>query len=219
MPAKEGCAMEGRYRVRLDELLGDAVVDPAVPRGLLPRLGRFLDPFLALLLTPEQRTHARHYVAGLLSDLDRKNAEGIAYLHDQERQGLQKFLGQADWDHRPLLNMGSQGYRPVRRCVLDEVALVNWKGLGFVPDGPEGWEGFSAYRVGMGLYFEAVVYVLAAPSCPSGSIIPIGDSVLGPGSSGRTTWSRHWCWPRPSRTGWPTWCGGAGRASDRPPGT
>lgn len=95
--------MERRYRVRLDELLDDAVVDPAVLRGLLPRLERFLEPFVASLLTPEQRTHAHHYVAGLLSDLDRKNTEGIAYLHDQERQGLQKFLGQADWDHRPLL--------------------------------------------------------------------------------------------------------------------
>jgi SRSO17 transposase len=42
-------------------------------------------------------------VAGLVSDLERKNAEGIAYLHDPERQGLQKFLGQAPWDDRPLL--------------------------------------------------------------------------------------------------------------------
>lgn len=41
-------------------------------------------------------------MAGLVSDLERKNAEGIAYLHDQERQGLQKFLGQAAWDD-PLL--------------------------------------------------------------------------------------------------------------------
>ena len=43
-------------------------------------------------------------MAGLLSDLDRKNGEGIAYLHDQERQGLQKFIGQNPWDHRPLLD-------------------------------------------------------------------------------------------------------------------
>src|SRR5689334_6412705 len=86
MATREDCVMERRYRVRLDELLGDAMVDPAVLRGLLPRLERFLDPFVASLLTPEQRSHARHYVAGLLSDLDRKNAEGIAYLHDQERQ-------------------------------------------------------------------------------------------------------------------------------------
>ena len=95
--------MERRSRVRLDELLDGAVVDPAVLRGALPRLDDFLAPFVASLETAEQCTHARHYVAGLVSDLERKNAEGIAYLHDQERQGLQKFLGQAPWDERPLV--------------------------------------------------------------------------------------------------------------------
>jgi SRSO17 transposase len=94
--------MQQRFRVRLDELLQDAEVGPAVLRGMLPRLGRFLEPFGASL-TDAQATHAHHYVAGLVSDLERKNAEGIAYLHDQERQGLQKFLGQAPWDERPLL--------------------------------------------------------------------------------------------------------------------
>src|SRR5262249_19644104 len=44
-----------------------------------------------------------HYVSGLLSDLQSKDAESIAYLHDRERQGLQKFIGQASWDHRPLI--------------------------------------------------------------------------------------------------------------------
>src|SRR5439155_18644836 len=65
-------------------------------------LERFLEPFVASL-TDAQGTHAHQYVAGLVSDLQRKNAEEIAYLHDQERQGLQKFLGQAPWDERPLV--------------------------------------------------------------------------------------------------------------------
>jgi SRSO17 transposase len=116
--------MGRRFRVRLDELLDDAVVPPAVPRGLLPRLERFLDPFLAALDTSPQRAHARHYAAGLLSDLGRKNAEGIAYLHDQERQGLQKFLGQAPWDEQPLLTelarqVGDQLGEPDGVLVLD----------------------------------------------------------------------------------------------------
>jgi SRSO17 transposase len=89
--------MDRRFRVRLEELLDDAVVEPQVLRGMLPRLKRFLEPFVVALDTAAQRTHAHHYIAGLVSDLPRKNAEGIAYLHDQERQGLQKFLGPASW--------------------------------------------------------------------------------------------------------------------------
>src|SRR5437660_1549086 len=95
--------MERRYQTRLDELLDDAEVRPALLRGTLPRLVNFLQPFVASLLWPEQRTNAQHYVEGLLSDLDSKDVESIAYLHDRERQGLQKFIGQADWDHSPLM--------------------------------------------------------------------------------------------------------------------
>lgn len=95
--------MERRYRVRLDELLNDAEVRPSLLRGVLPRLDAFLQPFVAALSTPEQHTNARHYVEGLLSDLDSKDAESIAYLHDRERQGLQKFIGQSEWDYQPLL--------------------------------------------------------------------------------------------------------------------
>ena len=95
--------MERRFRVHLDELLDDAEVPPGLMRGVLPRLEVFLRPFVATLGSPEQQTNTRHYVQGLLSDLDGKDVESIAYLHDRERQGLQKFIGQADWDHHPLL--------------------------------------------------------------------------------------------------------------------
>jgi SRSO17 transposase len=95
--------MERRYQARLDELLDDAEVRPGVLRGLLPRLETFLEPFVRSLCCCEQRTNARHYVSGLLSDLQSKDAESIAYLHDRERQGIQKFIGQAPWDHEPLI--------------------------------------------------------------------------------------------------------------------
>jgi SRSO17 transposase len=95
--------MERRFRVRLDELLADAEVPAGLMRGVFPRLEAFLRPFASALRSPEQRTNARHYVQGLISDLGSKDAESIAYLHDRDRQGLQKFIGQADWDHRPLL--------------------------------------------------------------------------------------------------------------------
>jgi SRSO17 transposase len=95
--------MERRFRVRLDELLDDAEVPPGLMRGVFPRLEAFLRPFVDALRSPEQQTNARHYVQGLLSDLGSKDVESIAYLHDRQRQGLQKFIGQAEWAHQPLL--------------------------------------------------------------------------------------------------------------------
>jgi SRSO17 transposase len=95
--------MERRYSARLEQLLDDAIVNPAVLRNLLPRLKRFLEPFAALLATPQQGTHLHEYVVGLVSDVKRKNAESIAYLHDQDRQPLQIFIGQIPWAHQPHL--------------------------------------------------------------------------------------------------------------------
>jgi SRSO17 transposase len=95
--------VERRFQVRLEELLDDATVPPGLFRGTLRRLESFLHPFVSSLQRSEQRDNARCYVQGLLSDLPGKNAEAIAYLHDQERQALQKFVGQSPWDHRPLM--------------------------------------------------------------------------------------------------------------------
>jgi SRSO17 transposase len=95
--------MERRFRVRLEELLADAEVPPRLLCGVQPRLQQFLQPFVEALCSPEQRTNTQHYVQGLLSDLGSKDVESIAYLHDRERQGLQKFIGQSAWDHQPLL--------------------------------------------------------------------------------------------------------------------
>jgi SRSO17 transposase len=100
--------MERRFQIRLDELLADAVVPDNLVRGLMPRLQSFLQPFVAALRTAEQRINAQQYVSGLLSDLESKDAESIAYLHDRERQGLQTFLGQSPWDHQPLLTQLTQ---------------------------------------------------------------------------------------------------------------
>jgi SRSO17 transposase len=95
--------MDRRFAARRDRLLQDAEVDPQVLRDLQPRLDRFLDPFADCLQRSEQEEHIRDYVAGLLCELDYKNVESIAYLHDQERDPLQKFIGQSPWNHRPLL--------------------------------------------------------------------------------------------------------------------
>ena len=98
--------MERRFELRKEELLADCQVRTAAIAGMMGRLERFAEPFCECLRRPEQRRHAQTaqtYVQGLLSDVDRKNAEAIAYRHAEDRQGLQTFLGTAPWDHRPLL--------------------------------------------------------------------------------------------------------------------
>jgi SRSO17 transposase len=91
-----------RYEERFREMMAQAEVSPDDMRDLLDRLETFVLPFGASLGPVDQR-RAAEYLTGLLSDLDHKTAEGIAYLLDQDRQPMQRFIGQADWDHQPLL--------------------------------------------------------------------------------------------------------------------
>src|SRR5688572_17987791 len=96
--------MERRFEVRKAELLAECNVKPAVFEGMPERLKDFAEPFLEWLVRREQREHARTYLTGLVSDVKRKNTESIAYLHDQERDCLQAFIGQSPWNHQPLLD-------------------------------------------------------------------------------------------------------------------
>jgi SRSO17 transposase len=95
--------MERRFEVRLEELLEDAVLDRRIPEGMLDRLERFVQSFAAIMESDAQQRHLGEYVAGLFSDVKRKNAETIAYLHDQDRQAMQKFIGQSLWDDGLLI--------------------------------------------------------------------------------------------------------------------
>jgi SRSO17 transposase len=95
--------MERRFEVRKLEILKEAQVKPQVSQGMLNRLEKFTEPFAARVGRVERKEHTRVYIAGLLSDLERKNVESIAYRHDQERVNLQRFIGVAPWDHQPLL--------------------------------------------------------------------------------------------------------------------
>ena len=95
--------MDRRFESRLDEMLGQAEVSPELLRGLLPRVTLFLEPFLQSLAGPEQKQRAVEYITGLMSRLEHKTGEGIAYMYDRDRQGFQKFIGQMPWDHQPLM--------------------------------------------------------------------------------------------------------------------
>jgi len=95
--------MERRFELRKEAMLAECKVAPEVFRGAVERLTKFVEPFTELLVQPAQRQHTTDYMAGLVSDLERKNVESIAYRHDQDRRNLQHFIGCAEWDHQPLL--------------------------------------------------------------------------------------------------------------------
>lgn len=94
--------MEARYEVRKQELLEECQVAPNVFERVIPRLERFMEPYVEAFFRREPCQHATTFVSGLLSDLEHKNVESIAYRFGQERLPLQRFIGWADWDDAPL---------------------------------------------------------------------------------------------------------------------
>jgi len=117
-----------RYEERFPEMMAQAEVSPEAMRDLLDRLETFVDPFCASLGAGERRGAAES-LTGLLSPLEHKTAAGIAYRLDQDRQPMQRFIGQADWDHRPALailaaRVGRQLGEPDGVIVFDPSAFA-----------------------------------------------------------------------------------------------
>jgi SRSO17 transposase len=94
--------MERRFEIRKQEILEEADIKPQVANGMLKRLEQFAQPFIASFGRREPKANAQMYICGLLSDLERKNIESIAYRYDRSREALQKFIGTAPWEHQPL---------------------------------------------------------------------------------------------------------------------
>ncbi len=90
------------YEQRKQQLLAECTVAPQVFDGVMQRLERFMEPFVENLVRKEQADHVRTIVGGLLSDLENKNTESIAYRFGQERMPLQWFVGMSDWADEPL---------------------------------------------------------------------------------------------------------------------
>ena len=86
-------------------MLSDCIVSPNIFTQMVDRLGEFVVPYQQALETEAGQPHVQRYLAGLLSHLNRKNAETIAALVDVERQVIQDFIGTALWDHRPLITV------------------------------------------------------------------------------------------------------------------
>jgi len=96
--------MDRRFARRKQEMLAECEVRPELWGDLRRRLNAFLNPFAVCLRAEAQRAHAVEFCQGLLSKVERKNVESIAYQHDQDRRNLQHFIGTAQWDHGPLLD-------------------------------------------------------------------------------------------------------------------
>jgi SRSO17 transposase len=90
---------------RREELLSDCIVSPDVFNQMVDRLGEFVVPYQHALEAEAGQHHMHLYLAGLVSHLERKNAEKIAALVDVERQVIQDFIDTAAWDHRPLVDV------------------------------------------------------------------------------------------------------------------
>ena len=93
------------WALRQEELLRDCIVSPEVFNPMVDRLSEFVAPYQHALETEAGKRNLPLYLAGLLSHLNRKNAEAIATLVDVERAVMQAFIGTAPWDHRPLVTV------------------------------------------------------------------------------------------------------------------
>jgi SRSO17 transposase len=76
---------------------------PKAGREPLADLGRFLEPFGALVRRSESRESMERYATGLLSDLSRKTASDMGRaLPGTNDQRLQEFLTNAPWDFQAM---------------------------------------------------------------------------------------------------------------------
>ncbi len=126
--------MEAKYEARKQELLEECTVAPQVLDRVLSRLERFMEPFVEPLVRREQQEHAHTFVQGLLSDLEHKNVESIAYRFGQDRMPLQWFVGVSDWDHEPLRD---ELVRQVGEQLGEEDGVIVLDPSGFPKSGKE----------------------------------------------------------------------------------
>ena len=97
--------MTPAWAQRREEILSDCLVSPDVFKQMVDRLGEFVVPYQQALETEAGSHPMQLYLQGLLSHLNRKNAEAIAAFVEVERQVIQDFIGTAPWDHRPLVTV------------------------------------------------------------------------------------------------------------------
>jgi SRSO17 transposase len=120
--------MECSFEVRKRELELECQVPENAMVSAAIRLDAFMQPFLVNYRRHEQQAHARSVVRGLCSDLGHKNAESIAYLFGLDRKVIQHFVGESQWQDKPLREelahqVGSQLGEPNGVLVFDPSAF------------------------------------------------------------------------------------------------
>ena len=79
------------FEARKEELVNECDVAPQFFERVMPRLEQFMEPFIDSLVRREQVEHASTFVQGLLSDLEHKNSESIAYRFEQVRGAVHRI--------------------------------------------------------------------------------------------------------------------------------
>ena len=126
--------MDPRFEARRQAILDSAVCPPSLAAEVVPPLDAFLPPFAQSPTEPEQRTHTRECVPGLVSSPASKTGEGIAHLRDHDRQGLRTFMGQVPRVHKPLpITLATR----VGQRIGDAEAVPVFDPSGFPEKGPK----------------------------------------------------------------------------------
>jgi hypothetical protein len=132
--------MGKRYSIAKESAFSDCWVTPGIYEGVFERLGQFVSDFFLHLPTRLQREKAFAYTKGLLSNLEKKNTESIAYCHGYDRQPLQMFIGQVEWNDDIILD-----------DLADQVALEIGQDDGILVIDPTSFPKKGLKRVGVGI--------------------------------------------------------------------
>jgi SRSO17 transposase len=90
--------MVKRYTIAKESVFSDCWVTPEAYEGVFERLEQFISPFFSDIFTRMRQEKAVAYMKGLLSNVEKKNVESIAYCQGLDRQPLQMFIGQVEWN-------------------------------------------------------------------------------------------------------------------------
>lgn len=116
-----GVAMSLLDQPEAQDLLADAEVSADDVRGCRDHVTRFLKRYLPLFYREEQRGHAAAFVRGLLSGLERKSVEPIAYQAGVPRKDLQLFVGSGGWDDDKVM---AELRRHVREGLAEDDGVI-----------------------------------------------------------------------------------------------